>query len=112
MRRSSSTAQLRIVARHAALISLPSSLEEAPFSQKCSLVMGRGVRRRWYLDLHGIRREGTKETGFRFRTPEGRPIDDEKTLARIARLRIPPAWREVRIARSDSAPLQAVGVDK
>ena len=31
---------------------------------------------------------------------------------RIQKLRIPPAWRDVRIARSDSAPLQAVGVDK
>jgi DNA topoisomerase-1 len=72
----------------------------------------RGVRRRWYLDLHGIRREGTKETGFRYRLPNGSEVDDEKVLARIARLRIPPAWREVRIARRDIAPLQAVGVDK
>ncbi len=74
--------------------------------------MARGVRRRWYLDLHGIRREGTKETGFRYRSADGAPIEDEKTLARIARLRIPPAWRDVRIARGDAAPLQAVGVDK
>ena len=34
------------------------------------------------------------------------------SLARIGKLRIPPAWREVRIARSDAAPLQAVGLDK
>jgi DNA topoisomerase-1 len=74
--------------------------------------MARGVRRRWYLDLHGIRREGTKATGFSYRSSDGAPIEDEKTLARIARLRIPPAWREVRIARGDSAPLQAVGIDK
>jgi DNA topoisomerase-1 len=72
----------------------------------------RGVRRRWYLDLHGIRREGTKETGFEYRLPDGSAVQDEKTLARIRKLRIPPAWKEVRIARSDSAPLQAVGVDK
>jgi len=71
-----------------------------------------GVRRRWHLDLHGIRREGTKETGFTYRWPDGRVIDDEKLLARIAKLRIPPAWRDVRIARGDAAPLQAVGVDK
>jgi len=71
-----------------------------------------GVRRRWHLDLHGIRREGTKETGFTYRWPDGRVIDDEKLLARIAKLRIPPAWRNVRIARGDAAPLQAVGVDK
>jgi len=30
----------------------------------------------------------------------------------MRKLRIPPAWRDVRIARGDSAPLQAVGVDK
>jgi DNA topoisomerase-1 len=72
----------------------------------------KGVRRRWALDLHGIRRVGTKENGFHYRHPEGRPITDEKTLARVRKLRVPPAWRNVRIARSDSAPLQAVGIDK
>src|SRR5215212_11612324 len=71
----------------------------------------KGVRRRWVLDLHGIRREGTKERGFTYRKSDGTPVDDEKTLARIRKLRIPPAWRNVRIARGDSAPLQAVGVD-
>jgi len=72
----------------------------------------KGVRRRWYLDLHGLRREGTKESGFTFRKPDGSLVDDEKTLARIRKLRIPPAWQDVRIARGDGAPLQAVGVDK
>ncbi|HUR80530.1 MAG TPA: DNA topoisomerase IB [Thermoanaerobaculia bacterium] len=70
------------------------------------------MRRRWSLDLHGIRREGTKETGFAYRLPDGSEVQVEKVLNRIARLRIPPAWRDVRIARADSAPLQAVGVDK
>ena len=74
--------------------------------------MPKGIRRRWHLDLHGIRREGTKDTGFAFRKSDGSVLRDEKTLARIRRLHIPPAWRDVRIARSDSAPLQAVGVDK
>ncbi len=73
---------------------------------------GKSVRRRWHLDLHGIRREGTKETGFTYRRPDGTAISDEKTLARIRRLRIPPAWREVRVARGEVSPLQAVGVDK
>ena len=72
----------------------------------------KGVRRRWYLDLHGIRREGTKESGFTYRLPDGKSVGDGKTLARIRKLRIPPAWREVRIARGDSAPLQVLGVDK
>jgi DNA topoisomerase-1 len=72
----------------------------------------KGVQRRWQLDHHGIRREGTKASGFRYRTATGSRIIDEKTIARIARLRIPPAWKNVRIAPSDSSPLQAVGVDK
>ena len=70
-----------------------------------------GVRRRWYLDLHGIRREGSKESGFMYVFPDGNVVD-EKVRGRIQKLRIPPAWRDVRIARGDSAPLQAVGVDK
>ena len=73
---------------------------------------GKSVRRRWHLDLHGIRREGTKESGFAYRGPDGSLITDEKTLARIRKLRIPPAWRDVRIARGDTSPMQAVGVDK
>ena len=72
----------------------------------------KGVRRRWYLDLNGIRREGTKETGFAYRLPNGSAIENERVLARIRKLRIPPAWKDVRIARGDTAPLQAVGVDK
>ena len=59
----------------------------------------KGVRRRWYLDLHGIRREGTKETGFTYRFPNGEPVTDEKQLGRIARLRIPQLNVDLRIAR-------------
>ncbi len=70
------------------------------------------VRRRWYLDLHGIRRVGNKESGFTYAYADARSVDDPKMIARITRLRIPPAWREVRIARGESAPLQAVGLDK
>ncbi|MGA7614109.1 MAG: DNA topoisomerase IB [Thermoanaerobaculia bacterium] len=73
--------------------------------------MGRkGVRRRWYLDTHGIRRTGSKPN-FHYVTASGKDVEDEKTLQRIRKLGIPPAWREVRIARSDSSPLQAVGID-
>ena len=72
----------------------------------------KGVRRRWNLDLNGIRREGTKETGFKYRLPDGTAVEDEKVLARISKLRIPPAWQNVRIARGEAAPLQVLGVDK
>lgn len=71
-----------------------------------------GVRRRWNLDANGIRRDGSKQSGFTYRLPDGTPVENEKVLARIAKLRIPPAWQNVRIARGESAPLQAVGVDK
>jgi DNA topoisomerase I len=73
---------------------------------------GKPVRRRWALDLHGIRRLGSKDSGFSYQRSDGSSISDEKTLARIRRLRVPPAWRDVRIARGESSPLQAVGVDK
>jgi DNA topoisomerase I len=72
----------------------------------------KGVRRRWNLDANGIRREGTKQTGFTYRLPDGSAVSDEKVLARIAKLRIPPAWQNVRIARGESSPLQVLGVDK
>ena len=72
----------------------------------------KGVRRRWYLDHHGLRRMGTKESGFTFQLPDGTAVDEAKTLARIRSLRIPPAWTDVRIARGVSAPLQAVGIDR
>src|SRR5438105_2921541 len=72
----------------------------------------RAVRRRWYLDRHGLRRHGSKKAGFRYVRPDGSEIDDERVLARIARLRVPPAWTDVRIAPGDRAPLQAIGVDK
>ena len=73
---------------------------------------GKPVRRRWALDLHGIRRIGTKDSGFSYQHSDGSPVVDEKTLARIRKIRVPPAWRDVRIARGDSSPLQAIGVDK
>jgi DNA topoisomerase-1 len=73
---------------------------------------GKAVRRRWSLDQNGIRREGSKERGFIYRLSDGDTVDDEKLLARIRKLRIPPAWQNVRIARGADAPLQAVGVDK
>ena len=72
---------------------------------------GKAVRRRWSLDVHGIRRVGSKESGFTYQNPDGSPVS-EKIAARIRALRIPPAWRNVRIARGESSPLQAVGIDK
>jgi DNA topoisomerase-1 len=72
----------------------------------------KGVPRRWHLDSQGIRREGSKVAGFRYRNADGSEVRDEKILARISKLHIPPAWQDVRIARGETAPLQAVGVDR
>jgi DNA topoisomerase I len=57
------------------------------------------------------RRAGGKKTGFRYLTRDGEQITDERQLARIAALVIPPAWKHVRIALSASRHLQAVGID-
>ena len=73
---------------------------------------GRGVPRRWHLDHNGLRRLGSKSSGFRYQTAEGAPVHDVRTLERIRKLGIPPAWKNVRVARSDASPLQAVGIDK
>src|SRR5580765_4665541 len=56
-----------------------------------------------------IRRLGTKRTGFRYLNPNGRPIRDARTLARVDALRVPPAWRDVHIAVSPRSAIQAWG---
>jgi DNA topoisomerase I len=60
----------------------------------------------------GIRRLGSKEEGFSYRYPgTGEAVREERVLARIEELKVPPAWDEARIARSPSAKVQAVGYD-
>jgi DNA topoisomerase-1 len=49
--------------------------------------------------------------GFRYVTSNGRTVRDEKTLMRIRRLAIPPAWTDVWIAKDPHAHLQATGRD-
>ena len=58
-----------------------------------------------------IRRKGTKESGFRYTGPDGKPVRDKAALERIDLLRIPPAWREVHIALSARAAIQVWGLD-
>jgi len=60
----------------------------------------------------GIRRLGSKENGFFYRYPgTGETVREERVLARIEDLKVPPAWEDARIARSPSAKVQAVGYD-
>jgi DNA topoisomerase I len=57
-----------------------------------------------------IRREGSK-SNFRYARADGRRVQDARTLARIAALVVPPGWRDVHIAASARAAVQAWGLD-
>jgi DNA topoisomerase I len=57
------------------------------------------------------RRIGSPEQGFRYENQAGKPITGRHHLARIERLVIPPAWRQVEIASDPTADLQATGLD-
>lgn len=48
--------------------------------------------------------------GFAYRV-QGRPVRDPKIIDRIKGLALPPAWKDVRIAKSASSKLQATGFD-
>lgn len=58
-----------------------------------------------------ISRLGSKASGFSYADETGRPVRDRRTLARIDALRVPPAWRDVRIAASRTSAIQAWGFD-
>lgn len=66
----------------------------------------KGKRAKW------IQRKGTKPKYFKYYTPDGKPVSDEKVLERIKSLVIPPAWKHVRISPSANHKIQAVGLDK
>ncbi len=58
----------------------------------------------------GITRERAGEA-FRYLLPDGSPVTDDATLARIKALAIPPAWTDVWICKLDNGHLQATGRD-
>jgi DNA topoisomerase I len=58
-----------------------------------------------------IRREGSRSRGFRYLTDKGGEIRDRRILDRIDALRVPPAWRDVHIARDARSEIQAWGFD-
>ncbi|MEP7042954.1 MAG: DNA topoisomerase IB [Dokdonella sp.] len=60
-------------------------------------------------DLSIVRRR--VGAGFVYHDRSGRRVSDEKTLARIRSLAIPPAYRDVRICRLANGHLQAIGRD-
>ena len=58
----------------------------------------------------GIRRERDGEK-FRYVTPDGSPVDDTATLARIRSIALPPAYTDVWICPDARGHLQATGRD-
>ena len=61
-------------------------------------------------DEPGIRRK-QRGKGFTYLDPQGRTVKDEKTLERIRKLAIPPAWTDVWICSRPNGHLQATGRD-
>jgi DNA topoisomerase-1 len=61
-------------------------------------------------DRPGIARRGSGR-GFSYRDPDGRPIRDDETIARIRAIAIPPAWTDVWICPWPNGHLQATGRD-
>ena len=58
----------------------------------------------------GIRRKGAGK-GFAYIDSRGKRVTDEATLARIRKLAIPPAYRDVWICRDARGHIQATGID-
>ncbi|PWC65384.1 DNA topoisomerase I [Azospirillum sp. TSH7] len=61
-------------------------------------------------EMPGIRRRRYGK-GFRFLWPDGAQVTEEDTLARIRKLAIPPAYRDVWICPDPDGHLQATGRD-
>ncbi len=90
-------------------MSFPAPPSPAATAQIKTEIRAAGLR---YVSDHqpGIRRERAANE-FRYFGPDGAPIDDEPTLARIKALGIPPAYRDVWICRLSNGYLQATGRD-
>jgi DNA topoisomerase I len=58
----------------------------------------------------GIHRRG-RGRGFEYIDDSGERITDRETVARLAELRIPPAWKDVWICSDPMGHLQATGID-
>ncbi len=79
--------------------------ELAEIFETTKAAVKRGKRAKWW------QRAGKTKKSFRYLTADGNKVTDEQQLQRIEALRIPPAWREVRISPSKNSSLQAIGID-
>lgn len=86
------------------LASLPELITDPVASARCA-----GLR--YVSDARpGITRRRAGK-GFRYVGPDGKPVRDRNTLARIRSLVIPPAWKDVWICPTAHGHLQATGRD-
>jgi DNA topoisomerase-1 len=57
------------------------------------------------------RRTGSAKRGFRYHTDYGKRLTSERSLRRIQKLAIPPAWTDVHISPDPARHIQAWGID-
>jgi DNA topoisomerase I len=89
--------------------SAPRAAAADPTSEAAALAHANGLR--YVSDADpGIRRL-RKGKRFAYAGPDDRAVTDAATLARIARLAIPPAYEDVWICMNDRGHLQATGRD-
>jgi len=91
------------------------SLADAPSSEPNPVIdiaaTAREAGLRYVSDhMAGIRRKRAGRS-FSYTDEAGEKVTDEKTLARIRKLAIPPAWKDVWICASPNGHLQATGID-
>jgi len=100
----------RSAASSALLNTLPASatVSDTPTAEE----RAKSVSLRYVSDEEpGIRRKGGAKR-FSYWTADGKEVRDDKTLARIRALAIPPAWADVWIAAQANGHLQATGRDE
>lgn len=83
----------------------------APPPDPAALAAARSAGLRYVNDHDpGLRRIKSGKT-FRYETADGAAVRDPRTLGRIKRLAIPPAWTDVWICPRDDGHIQATGRD-
>jgi DNA topoisomerase-1 len=91
--------------------SLPATRRRRPGALPPSRVSAQAAGLRYVSDAQpGIRRVRSGR-GFRYLSPDGRPLRDAAVLARIRALAIPPAWTAVWICPHPEGHVQATGRD-
>jgi DNA topoisomerase I len=85
---------------------------QAPATSSDLAISARDAGLRYVTDRRpGIVRARNRGGAFDYFDPQGRRVRGTESLARIKRLAIPPAWREVWICPDASGHLQATGRD-